>query len=169
MANRHISGFHRLAAKGLAAFILVGATSAHANPEFSNDLQLVNSGIENNILIETPVLSGSSDSFGNSLQLRILGDHNGGLGDLWDNPIMFSGFGRPGIVSQTGLDNEIVLDIDGNSNLFSALQAGQGNFLSGEITGFGNTAAVAQAGYGNRASFTQNGTGNALAISQTSW
>ena len=169
MAKRHNSGFYCLIAKGLAAVLLLGTAAAHANPRYNNSLKLLSSGLENHIRIESPAKNGSAMSAGNSLHLSILGDENGGLGTAWRDAPMFATFAAPGIVSQSGLHNKMVLSISGNGNLFSAVQSGRSNQLAGAITGFGNAAAISQTGIGNTASFTQNGTGNALAISQSSW
>ena len=106
---------------------------------------------------------------GNSVSVKIVGDHNGGP----DNAV-FTGIAArnglaPGRIVQNGLGNSVDMDVRGSDNLFAIAQLGNNNVVRGYVIGSGNQSSIAQMGNGNFASFSQNGIGNMISVRQTSW
>lgn len=106
---------------------------------------------------------------GNSVDVRIVGDRNGGpAGAAFTGPAAASGL-TPGSLFQFGADNSMRVEVTGSDNLFAIAQTGSGNNVEASIVGFSNQAVVSQTGTGNFAYFSQNGTGNIINVRQVSW
>lgn len=78
------------------------------------------------------------------------------------------GIGRlaPGMLRQTGSNNDIDIDVIGDAHLFAVLSEGSGNQVVGSMQGSGNQAMVVQMGDDNIATFSQSGSGNSVLIMQ---
>lgn len=137
------------------------------NPDDLSNLVVVDiTGDENRLFIDQ---TAPGPGAGNSVRITIHGNRNGGpVGSSFSGAAALSGL-SPGQITQTGLGNDIALDVQGDSNLFAVAQIGNDNSVQGKIVGTANQVAVVQVGHQNFASFSQNGVGNIINIRQTSW
>nr|WP_319389047.1 hypothetical protein [uncultured Cohaesibacter sp.] len=162
----------------LATILLLSmATQAYAETnviELLDDANLDGNVIEMNITGDNNSLSLTQDfalgAWGeNLMDITIEGNNNGGAnGSIFSGVTLKSGL-QPGELIQEGFDNSMIVNVSGNSNLFSFLQNGAHNSLQASIEGTGNQAAVQQYGQNNHVSFSQMGSNNSINISQRSF
>lgn len=144
----------------------------------SNDMMLLNpddlsnaavldiSGNDNRLVILQDFLAGGA---GNSIEVAITGDRNGGpQGRLFTGVAAVPGL-EPGSLVQNGFGNLIKATVRGDDNLFAVAQVGNNNSVEASIIGFNNQASVSQMGNGNFTSLAQNGNGNIISVRQISW
>jgi hypothetical protein len=134
-----------------------------------NRLQIVTEGDGNELIIVQEAARSAFADAGNTLEVAIFGDRNGGpAGSRFSGIAGQSGL-QPGLLSQTGLGNMARLTVAGSDNLFAMVQQGSGNVLTASITGSYNEMSVFQSGAGNITSISQNGIGNSISVTQRSW
>jgi hypothetical protein len=124
------------------------------------------SGNDNRLVIDQSYAGAGQ---GNTVDIRITGDRNGGpVGAAFTGPAARNGL-TPGSLFQHGAGNSVRMQVTGADNLFAVAQVGSNNRVEASIVGFGNQASVAQTGTGNFAYFRQNGMGNIISVRQTAW
>jgi hypothetical protein len=159
--------FAILAAALVASPVVASNSMILLNPDDLLSKAIIDiAGNDNRLVIDQ---SFSGMGAGNSVDVRIVGDRNGGpAGAVFTDSAAASGL-APGSLFQFGADNSMRVEISGSDNLFAIAQTGSANTAEASIVGFGNQAAVSQMGTGNFAYFSQNGTGNIISVRQVSW
>ena len=151
-------------AVGLAALGLIGRLAAAAN--YENTIEITGAFEQNTLVIEQS--SGGGHIARVDLQANLTETR---LYEAWhdvDRLGSVEGL-TPGRISQSGFLQALTLEISGQSNLFAAVQSGEGNTITGSIKGQLNQAAIIQTGYRNTASFMQVGQQNSIVIRQGMW
>lgn len=156
------------------ALALLAMQDAHAanelilitNNTVTNSAVLDVIGYGNRLEIQQNV---TSSPLGNSIQVQIHGNLNGGpSGSSFTGAALRSGL-TPGSLVQNGFGNSMSFNVSGSNNLFAAAQYGNSNMITASIAGSGNQSSVVQNGNGNFAGFSQTGFDNTVSITQTSW
>ena len=148
-------------AAGLVGLVLIGGPTAAAG--FDNTLQITGISEQNILVID------QSSGGGHVARIELKdGLTEGTRQDTWYDANLLGPLENlaPNKISQTGFSQTLALQIDGQSNLFAAIQTGARNAIEATISGQLNQAAILQAGEGNSASFTQVGQQNSVVIRQ---
>jgi hypothetical protein len=113
------------------------------------------------------VLASQEDTMGaDTLAVVIAGNRNGGgSGLIFTGPLAAAGL-VGGAAIQGGSNNSLLVEINGDANLFSFQQAGLANRLTASIAGNNNQVAVTQTGVGNSVTLSQTGANNVVDIEQ---
>lgn len=160
-----------LSAMALALLAMQDAYAANeliltTNNATTNSAVLDIAGHGNRLEIQQNFTSGP---LGNSIQIQIHGNLNGGpSGSSFSGAALHSGL-TPGLLIQSGFGNAMSFEVAGSNNLFAAAQYGESNMITASIVGSGNQASIVQNGNGNFVGFSQTGFGNTVSITQTSW
>lgn len=157
-----------------AALLAFAVNAAHA----ANDIHLITTDetanaafldVEGNGNTLSIVQDNSGYASGNTLNLSITGNFNGGpLGSKFSGAALVAGL-EPGTISQQGSENSISMDVLGSGNLFAVAQRGVANIVTASIAGTSNQSSIYQAGNNNVVGFSQSGMGNIVSVTQTSW
>jgi hypothetical protein len=156
-----------------AAILAATLSGAAANEQYlyqsTSDANVLALSIEGDLNQLSIVQEFVGAGGGNNIVVSIVGNRNGGpAGESFGGVAQQSGL-TPGSLYQSGHDNHMDIDVNGNGNLFAFAQVGSHNALTAQMSGSYNQAAVYQSGVGNVVNFSQVGNGNMISVVQTSW